>query len=263
MRVLFWNTNNNKNINPYIVSLVQDNDIDILITAEYKDNEEELVQRLKICDYNLHICNTLGCERINIWSNYVNVQADCQSEYYSIQVIDNEFILCCVHLVSDLKGDRSEERLVITQQIRGDLSKLEDKIKSQKTIIVGDFNEMPYGKGCLNANGFHGLPRLNLDEKPIRTINRVKYKKYYNPMWNLLGDYEHPPGTYYLNESKLYSPMWYILDQVIISREIIPIFKKESLKIITMCKYADLKDKNGRPNKKVSDHFPIMFEIDY
>ena len=49
--------------------------------------------------------------------------------------------------------------------------------------------------------------------------------------------------------------------QVIISQEVLPIFIKERLKIITTCSYADLKNKNQHPNKKISDHFPIICEI--
>ena len=117
---------------------------------------------------------------------------------------------------------------------------------------------MPYGRGCLNANGFHGLPALNISDKPTRTVNEIEYRKFYNPMWNLMGDFDYPPGTFYVNQSKLHSPMWYMLDQVIISQDVLPIFNKDSLKIITACSYADLVDDSKHPNRKISDHFPIM-----
>ena len=76
-----------------------------------------------------------------------------------------------------------------------------------------------------------------------------------------MGDFSYPPGTYYLNQAKLYSPMWYMLDQVIVSKDVLPLLKKESVKIITSCGYSDLVDKNQHPDKKISDHFPIMCEI--
>ena len=65
-----------------------------------------------------------------------------------------------------------------------------------------------------------------------------------------------------MNQSKLHSPMWYMLDQVIISQDVLPIFNKDSLKIITACSYADLVDDSKHPNRKISDHFPIMCEIE-
>ena len=77
-----------------------------------------------------------------------------------------------------------------------------------------------------------------------------------------MGDFDYPPGTFYVNQSKLHSPMWYMLDQVIISQDVLPIFNKDSLKIITACSYADLVDDSKHPNRKISDHFPIMREIE-
>ena len=56
-------------------------------------------------------------------------------------------------------------------------------------------------------------------------------------------------------------PMWYILDQIIMSKDVLPLFVKESLKIITSCGGIDLANGKGHPNKKISDHFPIMCEI--
>ena len=41
---------------------------------------------------------------------------------------------------------------------------------------------------------------------------------------------------------------------------ILPVFIKEKLKIIRICSYADLKNKNQHSNKKISVHFPIMCE---
>jgi len=258
---MFWNTYENDKINEYIINLILDYDIDIFVAAEYNADENELKTLFKKYNCNLVQCITLGCERIKLWSNYVNIKPGIQNKYYSIQIVQDKYILCCVHLMTDMNGDRSDERLEKIQNIMYDINEIEKKINSQKTIIIGDFNEMPYGKGCLNANGFHGLPVLNEKDKPIRTINEKEYRKFYNPMWNFMGDFSYPPGTYYLNQAKLYSPIWYILDQIIISKDVLPIFVKENLKIITSCSYSDLKDKKQRPNKEISDHFPIMCEI--
>lgn len=261
MKILFWNTNRNKEINKYVASLVQDNNIDVLVLAEYKDDGKNLCAQLKKDNINLDSCNTSGCERISVFSNYVNVEAGFQNKYCSIQIIKNSYILCCMHLITDLHGNRDDERLEIIQDVMHECRKSEEKINSQDTIIIGDLNEMPYGKGCLNANGLHGLPALDITDDAIRTVNGKAYRKFYNPMWNLMGDFSYPPGTYFLNQSKLYSPMWYMLDQIIISHDLLPYLNKGSVKIITSCSASDLSDKTGHPDKKISDHFPIMCEV--
>lgn len=239
MRILFWNTNRNENINEYVANLVRDYNIDVLVLAEYVADKNNLQELFEEYGQVLKEGNTIGCNRINFWSSYLDIEPGAQESYYSIQTIQNEYIVCCIHSITDLHGDRSEERLDIAQRIMYDIRQLEAEIRSEKSIVIGDFNEMPYDKGCLNANGFHGLPVLSEHDKLTRTVNSVEYPQFYNPMWNLFGDFTYPPGTYYLKQSKLYSPMWYILDQVIISKAVIPFFKKESLKIITTCSYAD------------------------
>ena len=90
-------------------------------------------------------CFTEGCDRISVWSNYINIEPGSQGDYYSIQIFLDKYVLCCVHLISDIHGDRSEERLEDMQENMYDIQKTEEDINSQKTIIIGDFNEMPYG----------------------------------------------------------------------------------------------------------------------
>lgn len=262
MKIMFWNTHRNTNINEYVVSLIRDYDIDVFIMAEYCADKNELKELLEENHQRFVPCYTEGCSRIAAWSNYVRIEPGCQNTYHSIQIIKNQYILCCVHLMSDKNGDRSDERFEKIQEIMYDIKQTEQSIDSRHTIIIGDFNEMPYGKGCLNANAFHGLPVLGIMDSPTRRVSGTDYRKFYNPMWNFMGDFSDPPGTYYLNQSKLYSPMWYMLDQVIVSKDLLPLFKKESLRIITSCSYSDLMDGNRHPDKTISDHFPIMCEIE-
>lgn len=261
MKILFWNTNRNNEINNYIVSLIQDNDIDIVVLAEYKADEEELKELFLQNNLFMNKCNTIGCNRIHIWSNYSCVDAGAQDDYYSIQIFNNDIILCGTHMFSDLNGDHDDERVVLANQIVKEIENVEARTKSKKVVIIGDMNESPYGKGCLNANGFHGLPSLKVTDKETRVVRGVKYRKYYNPMWNLMGDVDYPPGTYYLNKAMLNSPMWYMLDQVIVSKAVLPYFVHDSLAIVTECSYGDLKDERLHPNKIISDHFPIVCEI--
>lgn len=259
MKILFWNTHGNNNINNYVESLSVDFEVDILVLAEYKGNKEELKNKLRT--NGLINRNTIGCDRIDLWSSYVDVEQGPQDPYYSIQIIKNEYVLCCVHLPSDLHGDYSEERFGIIQQMMQEIQKTEESVRTKKTIIIGDMNEMPYAKGCLNANAMHGLPVLDTMDKDTRKVSKTPYRKFYNPMWNFFGDFNYPPGTYYLSDSRMSSPMWYMLDQVIISKDVLPLFQKEKLQIVTRCTYSSLASSNGRPNKIISDHFPIVCEI--
>ncbi len=110
MRIMFWNTHRNKAINEYIVSLVMDYDIDIFIMAEYNADEIELDRLLKKYYLKHSACFTGGCKGMSIWSNYENMKSGPHDTHYSIQVVNDKYILCCVHLISDAYGDMSDER---------------------------------------------------------------------------------------------------------------------------------------------------------
>lgn len=80
-------------------------------------------------------------------------------------------------------------------------------------------------------------------------------------MWNLLGDFQYPPGTYYYKSSQEKTEFWNIFDQVMIRPQLRNRFVDTSLKIITETETTSLVDKNRHPSKKISDHLPIVFEV--
>lgn len=262
MKLLFWNTHKNELINDYIAKLVDENEIDILIVAEYNADIENLDNLLNVSRKKLSRCNTIGSERIEIWSNYCNIKPGFQNKYFSLQIVNNEYIICGVHMYSDLYGDHHNERLALAEQIMIEIEKLKAKINSDKVIIIGDINESPYEKTSLSAKGFHGMPAFNENDRPYRDVYGESYQKMYNPMWNLFGDFNYPPGTYYRSEAKLLAPAWFMIDQIIISQSMISFLKRESLKIIVECDGEKFYTKEMHPNKKISDHFPIVCEFD-
>ena len=50
MRILFWNTHRNVDINSYILDIVNQNEIDVLVLAEYMAEINELNDNLKTID---------------------------------------------------------------------------------------------------------------------------------------------------------------------------------------------------------------------
>lgn len=128
MKILFWNANRNKDINKYIVDLVESYKVDVLVVAEYVADTDELDTLLNQTSQKLQKCMTVGCTRINIWSNYNNIDPGTQSKYYSFQIINDAFIICGVHLISNLHGDKSRERAAIIRQIVNEIKQLKEKL---------------------------------------------------------------------------------------------------------------------------------------
>ena len=101
---------------------------------------------------------SVGCDKIVLFGRVPNVQAGTQEHRYSTQIINNNYVLCAVHLPSQLHSGNEERRQIVIQSILESIHIHEAKIGTNKTIIFGDMNEDPYEKGCLSALCFHGLP---------------------------------------------------------------------------------------------------------
>lgn len=132
---------------------------------------------------------------------------------------------------------------------------------AMRKIIVGDFNINPYDNSCVNARYFHGIPIYEDAMRESRNIAGKEFRMFYNPMWNFLGDFKEPYGTYYRSAADTFNPYWHIYDQVIIRPSLRSRFVDGNLKIITGSANVSLLDKNKHPNHSISDHLPITFEI--
>ena len=259
MRVAFWNTNNNKIIDEYIVDLVNEYKIDIICLAEYSGKAEKVYSKINI-GKNYSLIDAPGCERVTIISNISEFEPAYQSKYCTIQIIENKMIFCVAHLPSRIHSDIEKRRLVVFDIVR-QINELEIKINISKTIIVGDLNDNPYEYTCLGADTFHGIPIENDARRIKRTIYGSEYKMFYNPMWNLLGEKNYPPGTYYYVSNDAMCSYWNMYDQVMIRPALIDSFDKSKLKILYEIKNRSLIDSAGHPDVQISDHLPIIFEI--
>lgn len=261
LRVLFWNTHKNIAINPIIYDLIVENNISIIVLAEYVANSEELLKAL-LFEHGINMEGYYSsCERIKIFGIHETVEARFDSDHATIQVFNKKDILCCVHLNSKIYSDNEEHREILIEQIMHEIQNVEKDLQTQNTIIVGDFNLNPYDSSCINARYFHGLPVYEEAKRKTRVVAGNKYSMFYNPMWRFLGDETHPYGTYYHNNNSTINTYWNLYDQVIIRPALRERFVDESLKIITETQSMYLLDNKGHPNKDISDHLPISFEI--
>lgn len=247
-------------INKILTNLIIENDIDIAVLAEYSDDINKLLTEISAQSKNMQSFFTSGCKRIKMIGSIENVQPAWQGSHSSIQIVNDKFILCGVHLISKVTSDNNEQRQIRIQRIIEEIQKSEKAIGSDFSIIVGDFNLEPYELGMVGAPYFHSIPIYEESTRKFREVAEEKYYMFYNPMWNFLGDFKKPYGTYYYNQGTACT-YWSILDQVIIRPSVREKFIDESLKIITETQQYNLLDSHGHPNQNISDHLPIIFEI--
>lgn len=261
MRVLFWNTHKNEKINIILKELILENHISIVALAEYTADIDDLISAVHLQGKHLKKYTTIGCDRLKILGTIENVQPGDQSTHASIQIINEKDILCCVHLQSKGYPDHEERRNITINQITNEICALETKLGTENSIIVGDFNVNPFDSACIGARNFHSLPIYETTANKSRRVSGQDFRMFYNPMWNLLGDFNQPYGTFYYNGSTSDNIFWNIYDQVIIRPSLRKRFIDSSLKIVTETQTKYLLDTKGHPQKTISDHLPIIFEI--
>lgn len=260
MKILFWNTHNNPNINQAICDIVLEKGIDFIALAEYAGESKNLINTLATYGISMLQYDTIGCKSIVFFGTIKNVQQGMQDSRYSVHIINDEYILCCIHLPSKLYA-KSEDRAIIIRRIIHDVVQHEESLHTKKSILMGDLNEDPYDIGCLAASNFHGLPSASDASREQREVQGECFSMFYNPMWNFFGDFNSPPGTFYHTNSNAITPFWHMFDQVLIRPCLISCFVTRSLEIVTRAGTVPLLDRNSRPDKSLSDHLPICFEI--
>ena len=260
MKYLFWNTHKNDDINDVLSELIIENNISMVLLAEYAANADELIN--KLAARNIDMLQYGSCsERIKMFGRIENIQYRMDSDHAVIRIINDKDILCCIHLNSKIYSDHEEIREIHMDQIIKDIQNVERELQSENTIVVGDFNINPYDASLINARYFHGIPIYEEAKRKSRIIAGKEFYMFYNPMWNLLGDFDFPPGTYYYSGSKAANEFWNMFDQVIIRPQLREEFVDKELKIITQTENISLVDEKRKPNKNISDHLPIVFQL--
>ena len=261
MKVLFWNTHQNKSINSVLQEMIIENNISIVILAEYIAQIDNLIKLLAEHEIAMWKYVTTGCDRISILGNVSHVKPGLQTQYASIQIINDKDILCCVHLPSKIFSQNEGMRNIAISQIISDISSIEEDLNTENTILVGDFNINPFEAGCINADVLHSIPVFAEAQKKSRIIANQEFRMFYNPMWNFLGDFNPPYGTYYFGGNSIDNTFWHLYDQVILRPALYQRIINSSLRIFTKTKSRSLLNSKGHPDKKISDHLPIVFEI--
>ncbi|MDO4308995.1 MAG: hypothetical protein Q4C77_19505 [Eubacteriales bacterium] len=156
MKYLFWNTHKNNDINDVLSELIVENDISMVCLAEYTAQADELINKLSV--QKVYIQKYGSCsERIKMFGKTENIQYRTDSDHAIICIINDKDILCCVHLNSKIYSEHEEHREILIEQIIKDIQEVENELKTENTLVVGDFNINPYNSSLINARYFHGI----------------------------------------------------------------------------------------------------------
>lgn len=183
------------------------------------------------------------------------------------------FNLIGVHLYSAVENDRSTQA-IDNRPFRGNVVQYETLTKNECTIIVGDFNYNAFDETSLDPEYFNSLgDKALVSLLKTRRTREFNAKYYYNPMWNLMGDYDYlknqskPQGTYYWEINRFYKFPWNMLDWVVLSSDIMDTLDIKSLEIVTEINGNNLLQSQPYANSVSlfatghSDHLPIKLTL--
>ncbi len=267
MRYLFWNTNK-KNVDEIICNMIEKYKPTILALAEYENDIDDLVKKIKTrTDKNYIVLQKFACRvHILVYEQFGDCIEHCVDHTnYTIKIIPynsyNDFhIVAFVHLPSKMYGNKEKNRHLL-EQITGKVDEL-DNNRKRKVIILGDFNLNPYEDAMTYLTGCNAVSSKNIAMKmwrKDRNENDKRYFYYYNPMWNFLGDKDDINGTFYYDKTSDHSRYWNTFDQFVVS----PVLIKDinEIEIVKHVGEIHLANKRGIPDSNFSDHYPLYFKL--
>jgi endonuclease/exonuclease/phosphatase family metal-dependent hydrolase len=167
-------------------------------------------------------------------------------------------LLVVLHLPSKLYRT-PDDQLLISTTIRQEIEEIETQCGHTNTLVIGDFNMNPFDKGMISVSAFNALPCARIAKNGSRTFDGRSYKYFYNPSWNLLGDRNDTPGTYFHRTPSGLSHYWNTLDQVIVRPSLSDAIDKQTFRALISAGGKSLISNDRLPD--CSDHLPITLTL--
>lgn len=268
VRFLFWNLGK-KQLASSIARLAVLHHVDVFVFAENNIRPVEMLLALNTNERATFHFNTGLCEKIAIFSRFANAffEPIFETSRLTIRRFNppalTEILVVATHLPSKVNWNDDSLALEATQLSR-DIRDTEDRVRHDRTLVVGDLNMNPFEAGVVGAAALHAVMDSRVASNGSRIVQGRRYPYFYNPMWGRLGDRtEAPPGTHFHYGSEHVEYFWNTYDQVLIRPSLLPRFLNADLRILSTDGTSSFLSRNGVPNSSAgSDHLPILFTLD-
>lgn len=269
MTFLFWNLNQNC-LEGIIARLANKHSVDVLMFVECAIPSEIILGKLNQITTQYHYSPGIGCEKVEIFTRFpVHFMSHIYEENrLTVRQIKlprrPDFLLAVTHFPS--KQHHSDpSQMAESFELAKSIKFAEKQCEHSRTILVGDLNMNPFDDGVVSANGLHGTMSRRIAQRKSRVVQQREYEFFYNPMWNLLGDYKSgTPGTYYYSSSQQVTFFWNTFDQVLVRPELLPYFNSEEVRILVSDGQMSFLSNEGLPTAtRISDHLPLLFTLDF
>lgn len=259
MKPLFWNLNKKDNAD-LALTCMREEKVGIAAFAEFSGTNFS-DEQLKSSGY--HPIGYGGCDKVKIFAKDSIEVLNCFEESrFTVALMKSSeicFIVAAAHLVDRRSSTDSEPRLIDIRAMMSVVHGYESKLSIKKTIIMGDMNANPYDKELLHPNAFNAMLFKGIvRNKSTRTWRGSEYPFLYNPTIHWLSEEPENYGSvYYSNDYT--SPIWNCYDQALVSPPLM-----DSINSYSYLKKIGDEDliAKVRPNSKISDHLPLLVDIE-
>ncbi len=265
---LLWNVQK-KNLLTTIARLARLYDVDILILIESRDDPEAVVRALNATPGpKLYEYPRSQCDHVRIYTSFSadfakSIDEDNRFTVRHVKLPGaDDFLLVAAHLVSKTDASGASQAMQAVE-FAAKIIQAENHVGHFRTIVAGDLNMNPFEEGMVGANGMHGVMSSDLARKKDRTVQKKRYRYFYNPMWSLLGDASPgPAGTHYYRKAEMVNYFWNMYDQVLLRPDLLSSFRNGDLEIVCSDGQNSFLKRSGLPDdKRFSDHLPIAFKL--
>ncbi|MCZ7648471.1 MAG: endonuclease/exonuclease/phosphatase family protein [Planctomycetota bacterium] len=235
MKILFWNTHS-KAPDESIARIMKTRVVDLAILLEYVGHLTSLLEMLNRESVEFHLVPSLVEDRFVFLSRF-------DSSFFPIAHESPRLVLRRLSMPAlpelligtvhgpDMRNHNSDARLQEAFHLVQAVREAEGKVGHARTVLVGDFNASPYEPAMVTAAAFNAMPSRKIAARIDRTVQNRTYPFFYNPMWSRLGDdSKGPPGTFYYDGGDATNVYWYMLDQVLLRPEALPLSTWHSLR---------------------------------
>lgn len=277
LKFLMWNIKNKRNtVLDALSQLYTERIPDFLLLIETGLTDTEIINlsnnnlRSVMLNDNksirLYVSKRIDAQIINeeeleiLVSNGQRRQIKERLVFFKLRIESENVLLVGIHFPSKFNNTAPTQQQIM-KRWRNWIEAQEAILKTNKTIIFGDFNLNPQEMALYSHEGLSAHPTIN-NSGTVKT-------KYYNPMWATLGDFIYQtdkpkvPGTFYsdINEDNVDEMHWNVLDGLLIKNSLVDSFSKKDLEIITHTKDHMFYTSNGIDKTNYSDHLPVTFKF--
>lgn len=277
LKFLMWNLKNkaNKNVDA-LKELYNERKPDLLLLIETKINDSEIIKlsnkKLRSVMVNdkktirLYVSKEIDAQIISEEEKEIEAKDGNRRQikerlvFFKLIVNGQNILLVGIHFPSKFNNTGAAQQQII-KRWKTWIEAQEKILKTDKTILFGDFNLNPQEISIYSHEGLSAHPTINSTTK-VKT-------KYYNPMWSTLGDFVYQtgkskvPGTFFrdIGEDNVDEIHWNVLDGLLIKNSLVGSFLKKELEIITQTENHIFYSNNQIDSSNYSDHLPVKFNF--